>query len=161
MRESNPAYNTNASEVKKRRDFSFQMSTYLPNYRAMVPNMADFAATGIKNSFDRYVHCAAKLFQFTWMGVQQMPNGNQSGNISQDELNKMLKLASSKLGMSPDQLRGVLSDKKATDDLLGRIGGQSKLDAALRNPESLEKMVSQNPKARKMLSDLLGENKHG
>ena len=88
-----------------------------------------------------------------------MSNNNPSGDISNEKINAMLKMASGKLGMSPDQLKGVLSDKKATDELLNKLGGKSKFKSALESPEALEKMLNDNPKAKKMMSDLMGDKK--
>ena len=90
-----------------------------------------------------------------------MPNNNDLGNISQEKMNAMLKLASSKLGMSPDQLKNVLSDKNATNQLLSQLGAKNKVDSTIKNPENLEKLLNDNPKAKKMLSDLFGGNKNG
>ena len=90
-----------------------------------------------------------------------MPNNNSSGEISQEKLSAMLKLASSKLGMSSDQLKAVLSDKSSTDELLNKIGGKKSFDKAMNNPQSLEKLINDNPKAKKMLSDLMGGEKNG
>jgi hypothetical protein len=90
-----------------------------------------------------------------------MPNNNSSGDISQEKLNAMFKMASSKLGMSTDQLKTVLSDKKSTEELLGKIGGKGKLQSALDNPQSLEKLINENPAAKKLLGQLLEDQKHG
>lgn len=81
-----------------------------------------------------------------------MPNQN---DLSPEKLNAMLKMASSKLGMSPDQLKNVLNDKNKTNELLNKIGGQSSFNQAMKNPESLEKMINENPQAKKILGDLM------
>lgn len=81
-----------------------------------------------------------------------MPNQNEP---SQEKLNAMLKMASSKLGMSTDQLKSVLNDKNKTNELLNKIGGQNSFLQAMKNPESLEKMINENPQAKKILGDLM------
>ena len=86
-----------------------------------------------------------------------MPNNNSPGDISPEKLNAMLKMASGKLGMTTDQLKSVLSDKKSTEKLLGKIGGTGKLKSALESPDNLEKLLNENPKAKKMLGELLGD----
>lgn len=92
--------------------------------------------------------------QGSYKGGRRMPNQNEP---SQEKLNAMLKMASSKLGMSPDQLKNVLNDKNKTNELLNKIGGQNSFNQAMKNPESLEKMINENPQAKKILGDLLNK----
>lgn len=90
-----------------------------------------------------------------------MANNFDANNISPDKIEAMLRMASNKLGMSPDQLKGVLSDKKATSDLLDQLGAKSKVEAVEKDPEALKKLINNNPKAKKMLEDLMGDKKNG
>jgi predicted component of type VI protein secretion system len=90
-----------------------------------------------------------------------MSNNNFSGDISPEKLNTLMKMASSKLGMTTDQLKTVLSDKKATDELLGKIGGKGKFNSTVQNPENLEKIINENPKMKKLLSELMEGRDHG
>ena len=90
-----------------------------------------------------------------------MSNNNFSGNITPDKLNAILKMASGKLGMSSEQLKSVLSDKKATENLMNNIGGTDQLKNVLDNPQNLEKFLNANPKAKKLLNELLGDHHNG
>ena len=90
-----------------------------------------------------------------------MASNNPSGNISPEKLSALLKLASNRLGMSPDQLKSVLSDKKSTEELLDKLGAKNQYEAAMKDPDSLDKMLNSNPKAKKILNDLMGDQKHG
>lgn len=78
------------------------------------------------------------------------------GNIPNDQLGAMIKLASGKLGISPEELSSILSDKGRTEDLLKRIGGKKVFDSAMKDPDSLEKVINENPAAKKALSGLFG-----
>ena len=90
-----------------------------------------------------------------------MPKNLDPSNIPPEKMEAMLKMASNRLGMTPDQLKGVLSDKNATNELLSKLGVKSKVEAVEKDPEALKKMISNNPKAKKMFDDLTGEKKNG
>ncbi|HEX3026107.1 MAG TPA: hypothetical protein VHR42_02615 [Clostridia bacterium] len=87
-----------------------------------------------------------------------MPNNDFNGKLSQDKLNAMLKMAGQKLGMSPQQLQSVLSDRKQSEQLISKLCGQddSQIKSAAKDPKSLEEYLKKNPRAKKMLEDLLG-----
>jgi hypothetical protein len=78
------------------------------------------------------------------------------GDMSVDQLGAMIKLASGKLGISPEELRSILSDKGRTEELLSRIGGKKVFEAAMKDPDSLEKVTNDNPAAKKTLGGLFG-----
>lgn len=86
-----------------------------------------------------------------------MPEKNQ-GKPSQEELDALLKIASQKLGTTPEKLRVVISNPQTADELLKKIGG-SDLKAAASSPEALERLVRANPKARQLLDSILGDKK--
>lgn len=77
----------------------------------------------------------------------------QNSNLSPETLNAMLKMAGSKLGMSPEQLKSTLTDPKKADALLCQLGLKK---PAQDNRQSIEELLNQNPRAKKMLNDLLG-----
>jgi hypothetical protein len=89
--------------------------------------------------------------------MNTVPNNNP--NISPEQINAMMKLASGKLGMSPEQLKAVLSDKKSTEDLMNKIGAGNQYKSAVNNPSSFEQMINNNPQAKKLLGDLFGGQK--
>lgn len=90
-----------------------------------------------------------------------MATGNSSSNIQQEKLNALLKTASEKLGMSQGELKSVLSDKNATDDLLKKIGGANSLKNIIDHPENLQKLINNNPQAKKLLNEILGDKHNG
>lgn len=74
---------------------------------------------------------------------------------SPEELARLLKLASQKLGVTPEKLKSTLSDAHATSELLERLGGQ-KAKQALNDPRALQDLLKQNPQAQKFYDDLTG-----
>lgn len=84
-----------------------------------------------------------------------------SANISSDQLNAMLNTAGKKLGISPNALRAALSDPKKAESMLSQIDKQSGGKVKATNKASLEKMVKNNPAAKKMLDDLMRGGKNG
>lgn len=77
-----------------------------------------------------------------------------SSNISNEQLNAMLKTASKKLGISPDNLRAALSNPEKADSVLSQIDKNSGGKFNTSDTKSLERMIMNNPKARKMFEDL-------
>ena len=90
-----------------------------------------------------------------------MSETNNSGNISRQQLDAMIRMASGKLNMTPDQLKSVLADRGKTNDLLNQIGGKAVFDSAMKDPESIEKLINRNPQAKKIIADLLRGQKNG
>jgi hypothetical protein len=84
-----------------------------------------------------------------------------SSNISDDQLNAMLEMAGKKLGISSSQLRNALSDPKKAQSLLSQIDQNSGGKYNTSDPGSLEKIVKNNPAAKKMLDNLTRGNKDG
>jgi hypothetical protein len=84
-----------------------------------------------------------------------------SSNNSEDQLNAMLEMAGKKLGISPMQLRNALSDPKKAQSLLSQIDQNSGGKINTSSPEYLEKIINNNPKAKKMFDDLTRGNKNG
>lgn len=77
-----------------------------------------------------------------------------SSNISNEQLNAMLKTASKKLGISPDKLREALSNPQKVDSVISQIDKKSGVKINVSDTKSLERMIMNNPKARKMFEDL-------
>ena len=84
---------------------------------------------------------------------------DNTNNISRQQIEAMIRMASGKLNMTPEQLKSVLSDHEKTDDLLNRIGGKAVFDSAMKDPKSIEKLIRNNPQAKKIIADLMrGQN---
>lgn len=81
------------------------------------------------------------------------------GNISEDQLNAALKMASAKLGVTPEQLKKMLSDQKSAEELMNSIGAGNAYRSARINPEQIEAMLRNNPKARQLISELMEKKK--
>jgi len=90
-----------------------------------------------------------------------MANTGNQRNISPELINTMLKMAGQKLGMTPEQLKATISDPKKTEELLSSLdknsGGKAK--EAMNSSSALEELLNSNPKAKKMLEDLMGGKK--
>ena len=84
-----------------------------------------------------------------------------SSNISKEQLNAMLDTAGKKLGISPDALRAALSDPKIAETMLAQIDKKSGGKFKASDKSSIENMVKNNPKAKKMLDDLTRGGKNG
>ena len=84
-----------------------------------------------------------------------------SSNNSSDQLNSLLQTAGKKLGISPDVLLSALSDPKKAESLLSQIEKKTGEKIGATDQSSLEKMVKNNPKAKKMLDDLMRGGKNG
>ena len=84
-------------------------------------------------------------------------------DFSPQAVEAMLKMASAKLGMSPEQLKSTIQDPKNADALLSGLEkktGQN-VKSAARNPQSFDELLASNPKLKKLLAELLGEGKNG
>jgi hypothetical protein len=92
-----------------------------------------------------------------------MNNANGSGGLSPEKLDAMLKTASQKLGMTPQQLKAMLSNPNSAGQVLSMIqkqsGGPAPKGGSMQ--QNIEQMLNSNPKAKKMLEDLLGGKKNG
>lgn len=90
-----------------------------------------------------------------------MANKN-NGNISPDALEAMLKLASKKLGTTPEQLKSTLSDPQKADRLISELDKKQggKIKSTLNNTKSMDQLMN-NPNVKKMLNDLMGDKKNG
>lgn len=87
-----------------------------------------------------------------------MANGN--GKPSKEDIERLLQIASKKLGITPEKLKTTLSDKKAAQDLLNRVGGE-KAKKALTDPQILQDMLKKNPEAKRFYNDLTGGSQNG
>lgn len=85
---------------------------------------------------------------------------SENGKPSQKDIDRLLQIASKKLGTTPEKLKATLSDKKATQSLLGHIGGE-KAKQALNNPQVLQDLLKNNPQAKRFYDDLNGGGNHG
>lgn len=91
-----------------------------------------------------------------------MDNSANKG-LDPQTLDKMIKIASKKLGMTPEKLKSAVSDPKQAENLLSSLGkspsdhAQTGVDpGAFSSPAALEKLINSNPKAKKMLEELMG-----
>lgn len=84
-----------------------------------------------------------------------------SSNISNEQLNAMIKAAAKKLGISSDQLRAAISNPQKAESVLSQIDKKSGGKFSTSDTKSLEKMIMNNPKAKKMFDDLTRGNKNG
>ena len=84
---------------------------------------------------------------------------DNSPHIRNEQIEAMIRQASGKLKMSPEQLRSILSDPGQTDALLGRIGGKAAYDSAVKDPGAVEKMIRENPQMRKIIEGLTKDGK--
>lgn len=73
-------------------------------------------------------------------------------NLSEDQINQLLNMASQRLGTDPQQLKNQLMSGSL--DGLGGEGG-SQLNQLLSNPQAMEKLMSSS-KIKTMLGALLG-----
>lgn len=87
--------------------------------------------------------------------------GDNSSNIRNEQIEAMIRLASGKLKMSPEQLRQILSNPGQTDALLSQIGGKTAYDSAMKDPGAVEKMLRNNPQVRKIIEGLTGSGPKG
>lgn len=87
-----------------------------------------------------------------------MANGN--GKPTQKDIDRLLQIASKKLGITPEKLKATLSDKKAVQTLLNRVGGE-KAKQALTDPQALQDLLKNNPQAKRFYDDLNGGGNHG
>lgn len=85
---------------------------------------------------------------------------NQNGKPTKEDIERLLQIASKKLGITPEKLKTTLSDKKATQDLLGHLGGE-KAKQAVQDPQALQDLLKNNPQARKFYDDMTGGGKNG
>lgn len=83
-------------------------------------------------------------------------NGGQD-----DQLSMLLNTAGKKLGISPESLRAALSDPKLAESVLGQIDKNSGGKLKMTSKESLEKMVKNNPQAKKLYDELSRGGKNG
>lgn len=77
------------------------------------------------------------------------------GNLSPDQVNKLLSMAGGQLGMSPEQLRSQLASgnlEGITSKLDSRQSSQ--LSETLKNPEAIKTMLG-NPQIAGMLQNFL------
>lgn len=92
-------------------------------------------------------------------------NNSENKGLDPQTLDKMIKLASKKLGMTPETLKSAVSDPKKAENLLSSLGKnpdkttRTGVDpGTLKSPAALEKLINNNPKAKKLLMELMGEN---
>ena len=92
-----------------------------------------------------------------------MQGSDHKNGISPDSLSAMLKMASKKLGISPEQLKSTLNDPKKANALLDSLDKKNNgaLKSAMSDPKTLQKMVENNPAARKLFNELMGEKDNG
>ncbi|HCC00519.1 MAG TPA: hypothetical protein DEP42_04795 [Ruminococcaceae bacterium] len=82
------------------------------------------------------------------------------GSSHNMEIEQLLKIAGKRLGMDPENLRHIISDKEKAKALLNRVGGEQ-AEQALKDPQKFQEMLKKNPKADKMFNDLTGGSQHG
>ncbi|MDR3552271.1 MAG: hypothetical protein P4L75_04020 [Clostridia bacterium] len=87
----------------------------------------------------------------------------KQSDFSPEAVNAMLKMASSKLGMTPEQLKATLTDPKKANELLDSVNKKSgsHIKPSANNERTLEDLLNSNPQAKKLISELLGEKKDG
>lgn len=93
--------------------------------------------------------------------VDYMANNGNLGKFSPEMINAMLKMAGQKLGMTPEELKAAVSDPKKADELLSSLNKNNggKVKDAMTSPSALEDLLNSNPKAKKMLENLMGDKK--
>lgn len=82
----------------------------------------------------------------------------ENKQFTPEKIDAMLKTASAKLGMSPEQLKATITDPKKAGSLLASLTGKK---PAANNQQAIEELLNSNPKAKKLLNELLGEKDHG
>lgn len=75
-------------------------------------------------------------------------------SYSNNQLDALLKTAGKKLGISPDALRQALTDPKKAEEMLSAIDKRTGGKINVKDPNSLENMIKNNPKAKKLFDDL-------
>lgn len=84
-----------------------------------------------------------------------------SYNNSNDQLNALLKTAGKKLGISPDALRAALSNPEKAETMLSQIDKRTGGKISGADAGSIENMIKNNPKAKKIFDDLTRGGKNG
>jgi hypothetical protein len=94
--------------------------------------------------------------------VNYMENNGIKGKFSPEMINAMLKMAGQKLGMTPEELKAAVSDPKKANELIGSLNknNDGKAKETMPSSSALEDLLKNNPKAKKMLEDLMGGNKN-
>jgi chromosome segregation and condensation protein ScpB len=84
-------------------------------------------------------------------------------NISQEQIDKLINMASKKLGMTPSQLRSIASTPQDANELLSRLTKEKSelAKSALNDPKVLERLLDSNPQAKKLIEEILGDKKNG
>lgn len=84
-----------------------------------------------------------------------------NGKLSPEAMNALIKMASGQLGMTPQQLKEMMSKPDASDQILSKLGSQkgSQVKSAMNDKQALEKMLNSNPMAKKMIEELLKNKK--
>ena len=80
---------------------------------------------------------------------------NQFGNVSEEQMEKLISVASEKLGKSEAELKNQLNEKnlsKLSEKLSDRQKAKAK--ELLNNPKKVEEMLS-NPAVRAMISKFM------
>jgi len=78
-------------------------------------------------------------------------------NVSGEQMNTLLNIASKKLGKTPEQLQAELDQGKMDElvkNLDPKVAGQ--VNGLLKNPKALEAMMG-NEKVKNMLENLMGK----
>ena len=92
-----------------------------------------------------------------------MPKDDIVNKFSQSNMQELLKIASKKLGMTPEQLHQTIADPQKAEELITRIGGpkSEQYKSAMKSSSSIEQLPNSNPKAKKLLEELLGDKNNG
>ncbi|HIZ55443.1 MAG TPA: hypothetical protein H9671_04460 [Firmicutes bacterium] len=78
-------------------------------------------------------------------------------NLSEAQMNALLKMAGSKLGTSPEALKQQLSTGKLDPHILQNMGANGdKLQQVLQHPELANQMLN-SPEAQQLLKQLFGK----
>ena len=99
------------------------------------------------------IFCARPFTGLCRKGLMPMTADNSSSARS-EQIEAMIRLASGKLHMSPDQLKNILSDPGQTDSSLSRIGGKTAYESAMKDPGAVVKSLRDIPHARKINDSL-------
>lgn len=77
-------------------------------------------------------------------------------NLSEEQLNSLLKIAGSKLGTNPEQLKEKLMSG-SFDEVLKKVGAQnaSQINRLLSDTKALEQLLASD-QARQLINSLLG-----
>lgn len=82
---------------------------------------------------------------------------NNNLNLSQSQLDNLMKLASQKMGTDPDKLKQQMQSGDMSA-LLGNLNSDQKaqINSLMNNPQAIQQFIS-NPKVQSLLKNLMGK----